>query len=348
MKPQLILLTTHNSFFGQLRKPWMSMNTKEITAKLGETFSIRELPFRQIPYEAINLKDALIFYTFSQKEHLREFIKDNVYNLSKSNTVIPSYDMLLCHENKGYQEILKNELGLSDMQTLYLSSRKDINEFEIEFPIVLKTVTGSNGKGVFLVRDKAELSAKIKNLTKSIGFLTHLDLMRRAFFRMKKKHIGYDKYDNFEDLRNYKDYLSHDLRFILQPFIQGLSFDYRVIIFGNHYYVSKRMIPTGDFKASGAKLFTFESNTSDELLSYTRNIYRKLDTPFLSLDIGESEGKFYLFEFQALHFGVNAVVRNKGYYLEEDKGWRFVSEKIPVEQEIADGLMFYLKNRGKI
>lgn len=132
----------------------------------------------------------------------------------------------------------------------------------------------------------------------------------------------------------------------LKEFVPDLDHDHRVIILGERYYVSKRLIRKGDFRASGAKLFTFFPAADPAMLSYAKKVYSKVDTPFLSLDIGGKEGGFCLFEFQALHFGANAIVRSQGHYLHDGMDWRFVERTAAIEETLAHGLDAYLEREG--
>jgi len=123
----------------------------------------------------------------------------------------------------------------------------------------------------------------------------------------------------------------------------GLDCDYRVTCVHDRFFLMKRHTRPGDFRASGTKLFDFEAPPPDGLLDYSREVYRRFDTPFLSLDIGHSAHKYYVFEFQALHFGANAIVRNTGHYLRDGRGWSFVKGKSDLEETLAHGLDAYLK-----
>ena len=113
-KKQIIILHGKNKFFGQTRKPWVSMNLSKIIELLSnDGFTILNYEYQEVINSNIEIRDSIVFYSFSQRENVREYIKDLVHHLAMSNnTVIPSYELLLCHENKGYQELLKNRLGI--------------------------------------------------------------------------------------------------------------------------------------------------------------------------------------------------------------------------------------------
>ena len=347
MSRKIILLTGYEHFFGQTRKPWVSINTAEFIAGLEKHgIEVTEYPFHKVHNSDIKISDSIILYTFSQRANLRQYIKDKILFLHNvGNIVIPSYELLHCHENKGFQENMKKQMGIDNLPALYFSSKRELDDCQIEFPVVLKTIDGSNGKGVFLIHSKEQLLRKINKLEMGLPFFTRLDLLRRKYLRLPKKFTGYELFDSKKDYCQYKDYITPEISFVMQKFIPGLQYDYRVIILGNHYYVTKRLTRKGDFRASGAKRFTFDFDASEELLSYAKYLYDKFDSPCLSLDIGVKNNEFYLFEFQALHFGINAIIRGKGYYQSTVQGWEFVSQKTVFEDELSHAFVTYLTKK---
>ncbi len=344
---KIILLTGDNHFFGQTRKPWVSANTLGLIQLLQDAgLEITEMPFHRVINSQIPTRDAVVIYTFSQRGNLRAYIRDAIYALKQQgNAVIPSYELLLCHENKGYQECLKKELGIASLPALYFSSSKELAGYEFEFPLVLKTIDCSNGKGVYLIKKRQQLENCLRKLERGVNFWQTLDLARRKYLRPKRSYQGYPDFDPRQDYRQYKDYITPGRQFILQKFVPGLEYDYRVIILGGRYYVSKRLNRKGDFRASGAKRFTFNFEVQDALLNYAHEIFLKFNAPCLSLDIGNNAETYYLFEFQTLHFGINAIVRGEGYYRLTADGWEFVKEQTVFEQALAEAFLFYLQGR---
>ena len=76
-------------------------------------------------------------------------------------------------------------------------------------------------------------------------------------------------------------------------------------------------------------------------------IYEKADAPYLSMDICESESGYGLLEFQAIHFGINPIIKNKGYYQQKNNDWVLVPEIPPLEKLLADGFAGYIRERTK-
>jgi glutathione synthase/RimK-type ligase-like ATP-grasp enzyme len=345
---KITLVTGNNNFFGQTRKPWVSLNVSKLADFLKQgNYEVDLYQFHQLINNPDLISNSIIIYSFSQKINRRDYIKDLIhYYATGNNTLIPSYDLLQCHENKGFQELYKKKLNIKSLPALYFCSESEIEKYEINYPVVLKTVDGSNGKGVYLIKSKDELHIKIKKLQK-LSLLTKADLFRRKYFRKKKQYIDYPEYNNHNDFIQYKDYITEEKNFILQEFIPELKYDYRVLIIYNRYFVTKRENRDNDFRASGSKRFRFNFEASDQLLNYAEEMYNKFDTPFLSIDIAQNKGKYYLLEFQALHFGINVLVKSKGFYSKEKNNWNFIENNNVIEDQLGYGLIQYLQSKYK-
>ncbi len=341
----LLFLTNRKRFFGQWRKPWVSMDSDRIQHLLEEQgLRVERHSFDEIVSRADSVTNSFIFYSFSQKPNTRRYIADLMRYLDDgTNTLIPSYDLLLCHENKGFQQLLKKRLGLEDLKTYYFSSKDELEGYDIPYPVVLKTVEGSNAKGVFLVRDRTELLRSLARNTPQ-NLLTRLDLVRRRYFRRRKHHREFPGYSNIRDYYQYRDYILNETNFVLQEFVPGLTFDYRVLALVDKYYIAKRHVREGDFRASGAKRHDFDFEPEPSLLDYARHVYERFDTPFLSMDIGPTSRGYGLFEFQALHFGIYWFVKSRGYYVSRKGRWVFVPSKPDIEVEIAAALAKHIRN----
>lgn len=305
---------------------------------------------RRVLHELVNATcsptHATIFYAFSQKPNRRRYICDLIRHLDDgTNVLIPSYDLLLCHENKGFQELYKRRIGLPGLTTYYFSSKEELDRHDVRYPVVFKTLEGSNARGVFLAESRAEVERLIGRTTRQ-SLLTRLDLVRRKHFRRRKTFKEYPDYSNEADYWQYRDYVRNEGNFLLQEFVPHLRCDYRVLVLFDKYYVTKRHIPEGDFRASGAKRFDFDFEPEPSLLDYARNVYGRFDEPFLSMDIGAAPDGYHLFEFQALHFGLNVFVKGRGYYVRQGQDWVFVEARPDIETEIATALAKYVSSRS--
>lgn len=342
----IIILHGKNKFFGQTRKPWVSMDLERMINSLEEQgYNVENYEYQEIINKNIEIKDSIVFYSFSQRENVRAYIKDIIHHLSNyNNLIVPSYDFLLCHENKGYQELLKKRLGITSLDCIYFSDKDEIDKTKINFPVVLKKIDGSNGKNVYLVNDQEELNKKLKYFEHTAN-LKKFDLFRRKYLRKKKSYKEYPNYSNKRDYEEYKDYIIQRDNFVLQEFIPNLEYDFRVLVIHDKYFVTRRFVKEGDFRASGAKKFDFSFEVDLSLLNYSKEIYNKFDTPFLSMDICKSGDKYYLIEYQAIHFGLNVVVKSNGYYLNKAEQWKFIENNNIIEDEMVYGLSKYLERK---
>lgn len=343
MSRDILLVTSARDFFGQSRKPWVSIDTRLFVQELEQYgHQVSVCTFHELVNAQTPIIDKLIFYAFSQREHIRNYIKDIMLHLGVSNEIIPSLDLLYCHENKGFAELYKQRLGITEPRSWYLCDALETERYPITYPIVLKTTSGTNGKGVYLCKDASELKTKITSLSPGLTLSQRIDLLRRKHLRRHKSFAGYPGFDAIRDAGGWKEYVSKGSAFVLQEYIPALDCDYRVIAVHDRYYVMKRLIKGSDFRASGTKRFVFEFDLPAGLLDFARIIYARFGSPYLSMDIGHSGGKNYLFEFQALHFGTGAIVRNKGFYQLQDSSWGFVSHASDLEQTLAYGLHGFL------
>jgi hypothetical protein len=132
-------------------------------------------------------------------------------------------------------------------------------------------------------------------------------------------------------------------KFVVQNFIGGLDGDFRVIVYGEKYYVVFRGNRDNDFRASGSGKLNFDVELPEGLLSYAKSVYKQFDTPFMSLDIGHKNGNFYLFEFQCLCLGQYTFEKSKFYYTQINDGWERIIETPDLEREIATTVLTHIK-----
>lgn len=341
----LIFVTDKNMFFGQTRKPWVSLKTDELASHL-KNFGINPIhtEFWKIANSSELLTNSTIFYHFSQKENLRHYLKDVAEHLnSLGNRLIPGIELLRCHENKGYQELLKKQRGIADIKAHYFSSIDELEILNPKYPLVVKTIDGSNGKGVFLCQNFDDAINKLSKFTK-LGLIDKIDLFRRRYLRKEKTFKEYPEYSNYSDYLLYRDYITPQLRFVAQEFIPNQTYDFRVLALHDKFFVMKRYTNENDFRASGTKKFEFEFDLDTNLLDTAYSIKDKFhDSPFLSMDfVYDSRDKTYkLIEFQALHFGVSAVLKNK-FYFKKAATWEKHNKTGSVEYELAEALSKYL------
>lgn len=347
MKAQeLLLICSEPGFWGQERKPWVSIDLRLFLAELQKQgLNPKLTDIQSVALEAAQIRDRCIFYAFSQRAHLRRYIKDVLTFLARHNTLIPSLELLLSHENKGYAQLYAQRLGLSKPQGWYLTDIEQLKQLKLSYPIVLKSISGTNAKAVWLCNSEAEIRSRLKHLAKGPGSLAKLDYLRRKHLRGGRTYPGYPRFEPRQDAQDWLTYMTPGANFLLQEYIPDLDCDYRVIAAGKRFYLMQRLVNKGDFRASGTKKFVFDIQPPEGLLDFALDVYRRFDAPYLSMDIGHREGQSYLFEFQALHFGTAAIVRSQGYWVHEGGAWQFHREDSVLEPVLALGLAEYLEGK---
>ena len=323
---KVYLLTDNDIYFADhLKFPHININ--EIIKYFKDVeIDINILKLQDLPY-LNKVENSIILTISSQKPYHRFYFNDINYYLSKENNniLVPSYEMIKAHENKGYQELYKNILGIESLKAFYVNNNTinyEIVEKELSYPLVLKTIDGAGSKGVKLVKSRHDLRKNIEKIhfTSSYRNYVYIYELLKRFFKIKPNQ---KKLDYCADYNN----------FIVQEFIPNLKFDYKVLVFFDKYYVLKRNISNNDFRASGSGKFEFV-DIEDSLLDYAHSISETLNEPFLSLDICYDEKKYYLIEYQGIHFGQYTQLHSDGYYILLENNWKFISEKKSLEFDL--------------
>lgn len=339
---KLIILTV-NGFFGQALYPWESLNLKRISDYFEQrNWEVDIVDMHEIANKNKTLEKELIFYTSSQIPEVKLFIDDIVTLLARKNTLVPDYDLFRSHDNKGFQELLKIQRGIKSIPAKYYSSVEVMNSHELIYPTVIKKAGGASGLGVWLVKNPSKLNKRLKNFRKETNTKKELLLKLKGVINSKVRRIN-----DWGVTCSWFKYLDHQKgeRVIVQDFINNLSFDYKVLIFFDRYYVLKRFINKNDFRASGSGKFQHVTELQPELLSYAKEVFRKLESPFASLDICSKNRDFYLIEFQVPHMGPLTLIEAEGFFFEEKQNWHFKRTKSFLEDSYAYSLLNFLTKR---
>lgn len=326
---RVFFVTLPNEYFGSAGESWLSLDIDRVSSEIKKLgLEIYKASIDKILCDYDLKREDLVIYTSSENKVIRQYVKDVMYLVNKKSNIVPGYDLLMAHENKGFQELYRQDKEIGNLDGFY---HFDHQLLPIEYPYVYKSIDGAGSSGVKLVSDSSKKNKLIKSKErvslkrKVISFLRRLNLTKEQFsiYQYNKK-----KFDGF----------------IIQEFINDLSFDYKVLVFWDKFFVLKRNIKSGDFRASGSGLFEFE-RPSDQVLDYARNIFTTLDTPYASLDIAVSESGCKLIEFQALNFGPYALVNSPGYYQLKGSEWHFIERKSSLEQEFSRSLAAFIQQK---
>ncbi len=133
----------------------------------------------------------------------------------------------------------------------------------------------------------------------------------------RTRNIFEELKDRYRILR-YKGYLPDSKfrkKFIIQNMVENLDGDWKVLIYGDKYYVLRRENRKNDFRASGSGLLSYKRDLPNGLLDFAKDIYSKFRLPNLSVDIGWDGIRFFLLEFQALYFGTYTIEHSEFYFV---------------------------------
>ena len=300
-------------------------------------YKINYLDLNQVNNNLPDFKSKNVIYNSSEDigYFYKSYIEDVVYSLELSNiNVIPSYKFLKAHNNKVFMELLAQSLHCeTNVKSVVLGSLQDYLKIadRISFPCVYKTSGGASGVGVFLAESHEDLVTIIKRK----GFVSRLKEIIKDKLR-PFKHKGYHTEDVYRK------------KFVIQEFIPDLKNDWKVYVFGDKIYIFNRPIQKGrGIKASGGGYDNYfygrEANAPEGIYDFVYSFFLKLNIPHLSIDIAFNGNKFFVIEYQAIHFGTAGIPYSDGYYKQDESKWKFVEKKLDIEQVYAESIVWYLE-----
>ncbi len=336
MTVDLLLLTDYRGALRQRQQIYESLDVDRLCRHLAQHgIQARTTRFEDLANGAQQPRDQVIHYTSSQDEGYRGFVDDVLFFLHLHNRLVPRYELFRAHENKGFQELLKRELGMEGLPARYLGNEKGLDGLagELKYPLVFKPASGFMSTGVSLVHDEGELRRTLRRVFRPAGLLKY-----RAK-QWLKRHVLKGRYrpEMYEDC-------PHSGRYVLQEFVPGAGNDWKVLVFADHYFVLKRQVRPGDFRASGSGRFDF-ATPPDAVLDFARRVFEKLDVPMLGMDIIAHQDRCHLVEFQAMHFGTITLDRSPHRFEPSEQGWRRIERQSVLEEEYARALAWYLQGR---
>ncbi len=326
---------------------WMGLEVEKIKKTLTEEYNLQTkiVPFKCIVSQLDTIeKGSLLFYSSTYNKEYLKYIKDTIHYISivrPDIVLLPNQDQLRALENKGYQEYYKMQLGIERVVGKYYGDINDLieDQTKMSFPFVLKLNEGALSSGVQLIQSAEELlkfQARIKKRT----------LKEKAAYLLNKKN-SFNKDNNLnphEGLleKNFEDFFQKRKPVVTQEFIPGLECDYKVLIFGEKYFVFKRETRKNDFRASGSGKFSWVEPPK-EVLSYAKLISKKMDVAFISLDIGIDKLKeCYLFEFQGTAFGPIGITQSDKYYIFQKGEWIKIVTSSNLEKTYAYAVNYFI------
>lgn len=326
MNKTIYFASLPNGYFGSAVNSWLTLDVKELAAPfISKSYRVIYISITDVPEIDFMSTDILI-YTSSDNDEIRSYLKDILYFTKDQCQIIPSYEILLAHENKGFQEVVKSKLDIKGLVENYFF---DISQFKRSFPYVLKTVDGSGSSGVNLIKSNKDLSSAINNSS-------NVSIKRKTKNIIRSYHLPKENYQIY----NY--YYKPFKRFVAQEFVADLTCDYRVLVVGDRFYAMRRDVKKGDFRASGSKKFNYH-DVPLYALDYAKEVFDKLNNPYISMDIVVKDEKSYLIEYQGTNFGSSVLRKSDGYYMKNNNNWDFIKEKSEHEETLAYGLFDFVE-----
>jgi hypothetical protein len=342
----LFILTDYKNCFGLKWKasPYRSGYDQRL---LSEAFRRQEFAVEYVPVceAAVHTGDfarRLVLYTSSEEigSNYKSYIEDVIYGLDEAGAcLLPPAKFLRAHNNKVFMEIVRDRLLGSEFSGLRSRCFGTLEEVaaalkknEIAFPCVVKSASGAMSRGVALGRTAAEVLAVARRLSRT----PHWRYEMRDFLRSKR-------------IPGYRPESRHQDKLIIQPLIAGLDGDWKVLVYGDQYYVLKRHVRPGDFRASGSHynyLAGRNAGIPEHVLDFVAEAYQRLDIPHLSADVAFDGKRPYLMEFQALYFGTSTQAELcDEYFTKRDSRWAIQPKTMNQEEALAWGVKYYLAHR---
>ena len=263
----------------------------------------------------------------------KDFIDDAIFFLEKKGVkVIPKYEYLKATNNKVSMELLRKLLLDNDIKFnsnvygTFEEFKKNISNKHLVF----KKPQGAMSRGVFLSTNKF-MSYKVSK------YISKTKKMRESFKEFVRSfiHKGYIKESHYRN------------KFVVQSFIPNLKNDFKILIFGDKYFIFSRPVKSNDFRASGSgyENYSFGSKCKypEGIFSYAESVFKKMDLPHLSLDIAYDGNYFYLLEFQGMHFGTIGIVKSDIYFKNQGNSWMQFKNDISVEDIYVKSITNFIK-----
>lgn len=266
----------------------------------------------------------------------KEFIEDILVHLyNQGARLLPEFKYFRAHHNKVMMEILRDSFADKRLKTIcsqvWPSYEALKNATIKKYPVIVKRASGAGGEGVFLAHDRKELYKYAEKVSRMTDM--------KQFYYLSCVNVK-------QKVRGRQPVLIHNSKFITQNYIEGLSGDYKVLVFGDHYFVLHRLNRENDFRASGSGQFTSDNGDKvEEILNFAKLCTTEISAPWLSLDICHDGKNCHLIEFQCISFGFKAMsMSTKHYEWTEDK-WETVEGKVMPEEEFCYSVRHYMENR---
>jgi glutathione synthase/RimK-type ligase-like ATP-grasp enzyme len=351
---RLIILTDEDSEFMVSKADEMNFTSMDVS-KIVNCFSDNGFSVSVLKFSEFDLYEdyhgVYIIYQSSEAEgsFYKRYIEDLIFFLEiRGAIVLPGYEYLKAHHNKVYMEMMRMKFrddALKSIKTICYGSWVDAKNYNSAFPVVIKRISTTSGEGVYLAHNRNEYLAKTKKAGQMIVAMSTINFISVSIKNLIKKVIKF-----FLPIRaNYVSYNTAPISspIIVQNFIEGLSGDYKVLIFGAKYYMMYRKNRANDFRASGSGRFLEVPEEEHEgLLNFAKKITAEIDFPIFGIDIGFDGKAYHLLEFQMLYLGTSCLQRSKFWHEYHDGKWSRFDGASNLEEEFSRAINGFITSRN--
>ncbi len=295
--------------------------------------------FEDVDFRQESYKGVPILYQSSQDRGLyyKGYIEDIILGLHLSGAIlIPDFLKFRAHHNKVFQEVLR------DIGTLSVSAKRlrsfSFGTYEsfsrsadsLPYPMVLKPAAGDSSNNVCLVHTPKQALKAAKRLSRTWSLN---DVMTNLHYTMTRSGFQPNSY--------------HRRKLIAQEYVPNLDHDFKILAFGGRYFVEKRGIRSGDFRASGSNVTRiWPESLPVQILDSAEQLFTTCDVPFASIDILFDGKNAFLGEVQFLRFGTKPLVEAPHYWKRTKSGWRSIPGDYCWEEELVRAVVWFLKQRN--
>lgn len=334
----------------------LSEAKRKIDVQLLEKYMLQD----GITVEIKNLHDLVfptkykgwyVVYPSSEDPGLfyKEYIEDILLRLQLDGAILlPSFELFRAHHNKvfmeSYRSVLSKEYNTIVSFSFYgeddlINKLKKIRQF----PVIIKTSAGAGSSGVALADNPQEAM----KLAKKMGKVFFVNYNASIYAQIRHK-IG--KLIRIIQKKSIAEVPQMKTKMICQTYVPNLTCDYKVLVFGEKYYLLRRRVKKGDFRASGSGIREFPDQLGTEemdVLNFAKGAYEQLKCPLLSIDVAYDGEKCHMIEFQCLNFGPYTLQFSEWYYHYVDTRWEKVVKSSVLEEEMARAYVGYIRMVGE-
>ncbi len=313
-----------------------SLDVRQISASLEKGgYEVELAQFDRFDLSK-SYRDYYVLYG-SSEDYLgssKSFMEDILLWLELHGAIlIPHYKYFRAHHNKVMMELLRLDFSAAEFKTIQsrvLPSARSGQEIlaELPRPAVIKSASGAGSTGVYLARNQQEMISAIHKASRQVFGFPYLWIRLNNVIQFLKRKAPQ---------------VVNNSKYVVQNLIPGLAGDYKVLIFGQRYFVLYRLNRENDFRASGSGRFVDrEDSELFQVLDFAQRCFREIDSPFVSMDIAYNGQQAHLIEFQCVSFGFKAMSLSDHHYQTILGKWQRINKRVIPEEIFCDAVMDYL------